>query len=181
VDRAWIEFLRGGAAPEHAAQVYDEIDELAASVAGYLAVGFAVGDPALVVATPEHWDCFADQLAGCGWDAEKVIDEGLLQVVDADSLLESFMRGASPDPELFELTVGALVESAAERFPDATVRAFGEMVDLLCERGQPAAAVALEDLWNDLARRHRFSLLCGYRQGADHEAVCRSHSRVLAA
>jgi KaiC/GvpD/RAD55 family RecA-like ATPase len=181
MDAAWIEFLRGGATPQHAAQVYGEIDELGASVAGYLAAGFAVGEPAIVVATPEHWACFAEQLAGCGWDADKVTEAGLLHVVDADSLLESFMLGTSPDPELFQLTVGALVESVAARFPDTTVRAFGEMVDLLCERGQPAAAASLEDLWNDLARRQRFSLLCGYGQGADHSELCRSHSRVLVA
>jgi hypothetical protein len=169
MDAAWIEFLRGGVTPQHAAQVYGDIDELGASVAGYLAAGFAVGEPAIVVATPEHWACFAEQLAGCGWDAEKAMEAGLLQVVDADSLLE------------FELTVGALVESVAERFPDTTIRAFGEMVDLLCERGQPAAAASLEDLWNDLARRKRFSLLCGYREGADHPNLHRSHSRVLVA
>jgi hypothetical protein len=37
------------------------------------------------------------------------------------------------------------------------------MVDLLCERGRPDSAAALEALWNHLAQGRRFSLLCGYR------------------
>jgi hypothetical protein len=91
------------------------------------------------------------------------------------------MSGSHPDPQLFEENVAALLAGLADRFPGRTVRAFGELVDLLCERGQPGAAAALEDLWNELAQRHRFSLLCGYRQ---HDGtlpqIRRSHARVLA-
>jgi len=39
---------------------------------------------------------------------------------------------------------------------------FGEMVDLLAQRGQIDAALALEQLWNALASERDFSLLCGY-------------------
>jgi hypothetical protein len=181
VEADWLEFLRGRGEPEHAAHVYEELDELAASVAGYLSSGFADGDPAIVIATADHWQCFAQCLAGCGWDAAKVEREGLLVRLDADATLDSFMAGSNPDAQLFEATVGAAVAELATRFPDRTVRAFGEMVDVLCERGQPAAAAALEDLWNDIAQRHCFSLLCGYRQRPDGLAeICRSHSRVLA-
>ena len=63
------------------------------------------------------------------------------------------------------------------------------MVDLLCERGNPAGAARLEELWNRLARRRSFSLLCGYRIDVfDRDAqisvlpeICRSHSHVLPA
>jgi hypothetical protein len=180
MDATWIEFLRGRGEPEHAAQVYADIDELAASVAGYLASGFADGEPAVVIATPEHWESFSEHLAGCGWDGRRMELDGLLVRADADELLACFMSGTHPDPELFEQSVGVIVEQVARRFPGTTIRAFGEMVDVLCERGQPAAAAALEDLWNDLARRHRFSLLCAYRQPAESlSEICRSHTRVL--
>jgi KaiC/GvpD/RAD55 family RecA-like ATPase len=181
MDATWMEFLRGNGAPEHAAHVYAELDDLAASVAGYLATGFADGDPGLVIATPEHWESFAEHLAGCGWDAERAVRDGLLVLADADTVLASFMSGSHPDPHLFEATVAALLTGIADRFPGRTVRAFGEMVDLLCERGQPGAAAALEDLWNELAQRYRFSLLCGYRQhDGTMPEICRSHTRVLA-
>jgi hypothetical protein len=43
------------------------------------------------------------------------------------------------------------------------MRVFGEMVDILWARGLSAAAVAVEELWNELAERRSFALLCGYR------------------
>ena len=73
------------------------------------------------------------------------------------------MDGDRPSAEQFEAVVGGLMDQVGARFPNRRIRAFGEMVDLLCERGNPSAAAALEELWNRLARRRSFSLLCGYR------------------
>ena len=69
------------------------------------------------------------------------------------------------------------------------VRAFGEMVALLWAQGNQAGAIRLEELWNDLARTHLFSLLCGYPMNAfsrqndvpPFSEVCTCHSRVLPA
>ena len=36
-------------------------------MAEYLAAGFELGEPAVVVATPEHWDQFAQRLASRGY------------------------------------------------------------------------------------------------------------------
>lgn len=44
----------------------------------------------------------------------------------------------------------------------ATVRAFGEMVDILNRRGNLAAAIRLEELWNELLAAERIALLCAY-------------------
>jgi len=72
----------------------------------------------------------------------------------------------------------------SERFPDRTIRAFGEMVDVLWSDGRKRAAIALEELWNDLARTRSFALLCGYHLdifelGVQRDAlpeVIRTHS-----
>ena len=97
--------------------------------------------------------------------------------------------GASPSRAAFEQIVGGLLDDVAERAPGREIRAFGEMVDLLCERGASKAAAELEELWNDLGRRRRFSLLCGYHLDVFDRAsqvetlpdVCRAHSHVLPA
>ena len=97
------------------------------------------------------------------------------------------MEGDRPVADRFEAVVGGLMNRVGARFPNRRIRAFGEMVDLLCERGDPTAAARLEDLWNRLARRRAFSLLCGYRLDVfDHEAqlsvlpdICRAHSHIL--
>jgi hypothetical protein len=140
-----------------------------------------------VIARPEHSALFAGHLAGCGWDADKAETDGLLVLADANELLERIVVGTGPDPARFDEHVGGLVAATAARHPGRTIRAFGELVDVLSERGRIAAAVALEELWNELADRHRFSLLCGYHRrvldgpvgdGALAE-LCRVHAQVL--
>jgi hypothetical protein len=185
----WRDFLRGSASCGHGAQIYADVDELAASVATYFASGFESGEPALIVATPEHRGRFGDRLAAAGWDVARLEQEGLLVVRDAEVLLSQILAGEHPSASAFERVVGGLLDELAERFPDREIRVFGEMVDLLSERGQTEAAVSLEELWNSLAWSRRFSLLCGYgldvfdreSQVATLPEVCRTHSHVLAA
>ena len=106
--------------------------------------------------------------------------------LDAAELLGRFMVGGAPDPQRFGDVVGEVLRDAAGR-GNGEVRAYGEMVALLCAEGNHQAAVQLEELWNDLARVHRFSLLCSYPLDAfprrEHQAlfehVCAAHSRVL--
>lgn len=185
----WNDFLQGAAPSGHAVQIYGDVDELAESVAAYLVAGFEAGDPGLVIATSEHTRRYSERLAAAGWDASQIEQSGLLVVADAEETLDSFMVRDEPLPEVFEQVVGGLLDGVAERFPDGHVRAFGEMVNVLCERGLPDAAIRLEELWNAMARKRRFSLLCGYQLNLfDRRSqvdtlphVCRAHSHVLPA
>ena len=96
------------------------------------------------------------------------------------------MDGAHPSPAAFERVIGGLIDEVGARFPERRVRVFGEMVDVLCERGQRDAAVELEELWNRLARTRDFTLLCGYRLDVFDRTsqvdtlpnVCRLHTHV---
>lgn len=186
---AWSGFLHGTGPAGHAVQVYRDVSELADSVTKYLAVGFDLGDPAVVIATPAHWACFCERLAESGWDANRIEQHGLLLRADADTTLTAIMDSGRPSADRFEAVVGGLLDQVAARFPKRRIRTFGEMVDLLCERGNIAAAAELEELWNHLARRRPFSLLCGYRVDVFDRAaqvsvlpeICRSHSHVLPA
>jgi hypothetical protein len=58
--------------------------------------------------------------------------------------------------------IGSAVDEVASRFSERTIRAFGEMVDLLFQRGDESAAIALEDLWNGLLEQRKVALLCAY-------------------
>jgi hypothetical protein len=69
---------------------------------------------------------------------------------------------------------------------DCTVRIFGQMVDVLWQRGEHHAAIRLEVLWNELAHTQAFSLLCGYAMGhfykdANFDDVCAHHTQVVEA
>jgi hypothetical protein len=184
--RGWTEFLHGPAPASHAVQVYQDVDELAESVATYLAAGFEAGDPALVVALPEHWVRFAGELARRGWDTDDLERRGRLARADAQATLDAFMRDGRPSAASFGEVVGAHLDRLAERHPQGRARVFGEMVDLLCRQGRPEAALELEGLWNGLAAQRGFALLCGYELDVFDSAsqvdvlpgVCRAHTHV---
>jgi hypothetical protein len=186
MERAWVDFLRSPHASDHAVQIYAELDELAESVAAYLATGFAAGAPAIVVATPDHYETFTRVLAATGWDAGTLVEARLLTHLDADETLDSLFENGELSPDRFDEVIGGAIDRTAKRFPERRVRAFGEMVDLLTARGEPETAVALEALWNALAQTRRFSLLCGYRldlfdssaQKQMLPAVCGAHTHV---
>ncbi len=69
----------------------------------------------------------------------------------------------------------------------AAARVFGEMVGVLTERGEAPGAIALEQLWNQLARRIQFRLFCAYSNRALRntaaeriiEDICSTHSQVI--
>jgi hypothetical protein len=159
---SWTTFLEGAPPADHGVQVYRELDELAASVGRYLAAGFATGEPAIVIATPAHWDVFRAELERLGCEVDELADQGLLTRLDADETLAAFMDEELPSADRFETVVGGVVDEVARCFPGKTVRGFGEMVDLLSQRGRESAAIALEELWNGLLARSPLALLCGY-------------------
>ena len=180
MDETWQRFVG------HGAEIYVDVEDVAGRVADYLVAGFEQGEPALVVATPEHWRSFASALESRRWRQEDVEGRGLLVLADAEETLHSFMGIGGPSRIRFEAVVGLLLDSIAERHPGQRVRVFGEMVDVLCRNGQPDAAVKLETLWNELAERRDFALLCAYQldlfdlsaQVAPLADVCRLHSHV---
>jgi signal transduction histidine kinase len=92
-----------------------------------------------------------------------------------------------PSADAFNAVLGPLLARVGEG--GRRVRVFGEMVGLLAAEGNHAAAIRLEELWNDLQTRYTFSLFCGYPIAVfDNEAlgdalngVCGEHSRVVPA
>jgi hypothetical protein len=156
---SWSTFLESAPPDGHAVQVYADLDELAPSVGRFLDAGFRAGDPALVIARPEHWEAFRAELDR---DVDELQAEGLLTCRDADATLATFMDGDVPSSHRFYETVGGILDKTAARFPHQTVRAYGEMVDILLQRGNQAAAIAVEELWNRLLEPRNCALLCAY-------------------
>ncbi len=187
--QSWGDFLKGACSGSHGVQVYGDADDLAESVAAYLAAGFERDQPGIVVATPEHLSLFGERLAPRGWTLAEAESAGLLVVADAEEALATILGPKGPDRERFESVARGLLDEAQRGRAGGQVRVFGEMVDLLSRRGRPDAADELEQFWNALALKHRFSLLCGYRIDVFDEReqserlphICREHSHVLPA
>jgi hypothetical protein len=81
------------------------------------------------------------------------------------------------------VTIGQPVRALAAQ---GRLSIYGEMVDVLAEREEVDAAIALEAMWNDLAERASFRLLCGYssahfvsrRAEVRLRDVCGAHTHV---
>jgi len=170
----------------HAVQLYDGDEFLARAVARFLSPALAAGAPLLVVATPPHRAGFAAALEAAGHDVAGAERSGQLRFLDARTTLDLFMARGSPDRRRFQEMAVEMVEEMQAAHPHVPLHAYGEMVDLLAREGNHDAAIRLEELWNELARTHRFSLLCGYglagfrsvRDAAQLERVCAEHTRV---
>lgn len=169
---------------DHTAQLFDTRDSVADAVSNFVRDGLLAGETVLVVATDVHWDAIRGKCREQGVDVTTALRAGWLQVRDAKDLLAEFMYRDRPEWSKFDATVGALVRQLTAN--GASLRVYGEMVDLLARANEFAAAQRLEEFWNTLARSHRFSLFCGYsaehfgnpRDAGALQEICRLHSHV---
>lgn len=170
----------------HSVQLYEGSEFLVRTVGDFLLEGIRVGQPTLVIATPEHRSGIVQHLRASLVDVDLLVEDGLLAVLDASDTLGRFMKDGSPDPSRFEEVVGSALRQLTRDHMYVIVRAYGEMVDVLWKQGNISGAIALEDLWNDIAQRHRFDLLCAYsmsnfaRESASEgfAAICGQHRHV---
>jgi len=171
-------------APNHAVQFYASDHTLFTTVATFLAEGLAAGQPAIVIATPAHRTAIVEHLCGKLIDCDQAIRDGDLVLLDAQETLDLFMIGDDPEPTLFFDNVGRLIEQVLNGRA-TVIRAYGEMVDVLWRAGKSEPAITLEMLWNRLAIKYPFSLLCGYSLGNFYKQpdrmalVSEQHSHVL--
>lgn len=178
--------MKSGSEHFHAVRFYVDDTSLCRMVAGFIGDGLAAGQPAVVIATPSHSDSILEELHALSFDGDHLKSTGDLQLLDAERTLSSFMKAGSPDPVAFKNALGKVLHRARELRPGLTIRAYGEMVDWLWKHEAADAAIRLEVLWNALAQRYPFSLLCGYsmgnfyKQGA-YERICEQHSHVVSA
>jgi hypothetical protein len=167
----------------HAVKFYKDAGSLAQLVCSFLGDGLKHGEPAVLIATPDHAAYFRECFSSKDIDVEAAIASGRLTILDADEALAKFMRDGVPMAQPFNDTIGPVLKAVAAQHPGASIRAYGEMVDVLWRTGHTAAAIRLETLWNDLARSHDFQLLCGYAMGSFYkgsatEEICSVHSHV---
>ena len=168
----------------HAVRFYENSQSLCRIIAEFLGEGITQQNPAVIIATPEHRDGILEALRSRHVDVEKIQSESALLVLDARETLSKFMDGDIPDPELFTRAITPEIDRLNGNREGATIRAYGEMVDVLWKEGRTAAAVRLEMLWNQLAMTRDFSLLCGYAMGsfykdAGRADICAQHTHVM--
>jgi signal transduction histidine kinase len=170
---------------EHAVQFYESEEYLIGLVAGFVAEGLMERQPVVVILAPHRVDPLTRALEDKGIDVAAEAASKFLVVVDADETLNSLMDGNRPAHDRFRTLVAPIIARSAERKPGG-IRAYGEMVDLLSRRGNTAAAIEIEELWNEVSHEQPITMLCGYHMGSFRDAthtaaldrICHAHTRV---
>jgi hypothetical protein len=176
----WSDLLLHPAGGNHIVQTWQDESFLADAVAEYIGAGLRAGEAALVVSTPAHFDLFKRKLA----QARGAGRSGQLRWLDAEDTLAKFMQDGMPDWTRFHEIAGGLIAELRLQYP--AVRIYGEMVDVLFQRGERDAAIRLEEFWNELGNLQTFSLYCAYQ--LDHldansyaalQCVCQVHTHLI--
>jgi PAS domain S-box-containing protein/excisionase family DNA binding protein len=170
---------------EHFVQFYDADECLQDAVSTFFGTALRAGDAGIVVSTEAHRAGIEDRLRASDLDVSAARTDGRYISLNATETLKRFMVDGAPDANRFADVIGGVVGRASEG--GRRVRIFGEMVALLVADGNPAAAIRLEALWNELLQTHRFSLMCAYPMdsfGGEPLAgllgdVCTTHRRVI--
>ena len=176
--------IKGQISSDHVVQFFDSDESRASCVASFLAEGYRAGDPLLVVARPSNWAAIIAELGRMNVPVQQALAELQLVARDADDTLRRLSRNGSPDETLFDEVVGRAVRSLQK--PGKRIRIYGEMVDMLAQRGELPDAIRLETLWNNLGERTSYFLMCGYSAAhfvstTTHRAmrdICGAHSAV---
>lgn len=176
----WAELTPGS----HAVQFCDDDPSLLDTLEAFCAGGLLLGEAVIVIATPAHLAGLRQRLRLRRMDLATLQIFDQLIALDADDTLQRFMRDGRPDPVLFEAVASELLERA--RAGGRPVRAFGEMVQLLWERGQHDATIELERHWQRVCRFEKLPLLCAYRKesfSSDDSGgirrICQAHCSVI--
>jgi PAS domain S-box-containing protein len=169
----------------HLVQFYNTDAFLLDMLGEFIGAGLGSGASCIVIATQAHREGLAHRLQTNGLDPARVREQGKYLALDAAETL-SLLQKEGVDPQSFAQVLGPHIEQA--RQGAQRVRIFGEMVALLWQQGNQAAALRLEALWNELyCACHSLSLLCAYPMslfaGSEHSELfartCELHSQVI--
>jgi hypothetical protein len=172
----WARLVADAAPPNHIVQLYQDQGFLNRAVCRFAGAAIANGEGVILLPTLAHWNAIRPRLEAEGVDVEAARDRGQLTVVDADGFLPRFMRDAMPESPVFLGLAGDVIAQAHGGGRFQKLRWWGEMVNVLWERGDVAASMALEDLFDQLGRKHDIALFCSFLMDNFNGDV---HARVL--
>ena len=97
-------------------------------------------------------------------DIAAAIEQGRYLPLDVPDTLSTFMGDDLPDPVRFLRVVGDLIAPAARAIAgrESRVAICGECASILGAQGKADAAIQVEQLCNQLAKRYEMDILCGF-------------------
>ena len=169
---------------DHMVQVYENEKIFLDTLEGFAGTGFLANDSVVIIATSNHLSALNTRLRSQGFDLNALTAADQYIPIDAEDLLSILLVDGWIDEGIFNSFISDIVNRAKQR--NGKVRAFGEMVAVLWERGNYGATVQLENLWNELHGKSPFALFCAYpKAGFTQSArdsidiICKQHAKVI--
>ena len=162
ISAPWDRLLSDAGPCDHIVQLYQDEDFLSRAVCRFAGGALANGEGIILVPTLTHWNAIRPRLEAEGVDVKAARERGQLTVVDADECLPRFMRNSMPDSSIFLGLAADVVGQARAGVRYQKVRWWGEMVNVLWERGDIAASMSLEDQFDHLAKEHDIAIFCSF-------------------
>lgn len=172
----------------HFIQFYENDAFLLDSLSELVSTDLATGDTCIFIATQTHQDGLEERLKANGLDLATAQMQGKYISLNAIETLSQLMIDGLPDADRFAEIIGKMIVQATK--DQCQVHIFGEMVALLWMEGNQAAALRLEELWNNLYNTlrhfslflfcvHPLSSFAGEMHSEQFLKICRQHSHVI--
>ena len=146
----------------HEVEFYSDDAAFVVGFTRFIEAALEAGNAVILVATESHRKSILQRLQEHGADIAAAIEEGRYVSVDVDDTLSAFMVNDLPDPMRFFGVAGDLFTTAARATVGGRVAICGECGSILWAQGNADAAIQVEQLGNQLARRYDMDILCGF-------------------
>ncbi len=130
------------------------------------------GDAIILILTDAHIRPILERLIAEGFNDQTLITSGQIIYINAERLLASLMvDGIFNHTRCEAIAHEMLTQTRTAVGAGCRIRVFGEMVDLIW-RSQLRVTERIEQLWDELARKHSLVVFCAYAvSGNEREAL----------
>jgi hypothetical protein len=172
----------------HEIQFYSDESSLLDGFTRFVSAALKAGNVAVFVGTTAHRYTLYEKLHTESADIRAAIRVGKYIALDALKVLSNFMVNDMPEPSRFSKVVNDLIVAASKWTSGEHLRVAicGECAPILWAEGKADAAIALEELWNEITRTYDVDILCGYsleslrcdEDSYTFRRICEEHSTV---
>jgi CheY-like chemotaxis protein len=146
----------------HSVEFYSDDAAFVIGFARFIEAALEAGNAVVLVATESHRKCLLQRLQEQGVDIVAAVEQGRYVWADVAATLSTFMVNDLPDPLRFLRVAGDLIAPAARATSGGRVAICGECGSILWAQGKADAAIQVEQLCNQLAKRYEMDILCGF-------------------
>lgn len=161
-------------------QLFDDSESKVDAVSAFVADHLNQGTRVVCFMTPPHRVAVLARLSSANLPVDCLQNDGRLAFFDASVALEHLVIDGRLDRSRFDSMLRDIIP---EGQPCAI---YGELVDLLAERGELRQAHQLEHWWSGITAEHPLTIFCGYASAhfghpdaiPTLREICRTHSHV---